>query len=104
MVCARGVAVRGGGRGFGARESQNGCKGGGMVEHSLDARDALDLLVAAPGTKEDKQEFLKDEFDVRVPKTSYDLMWERLADELNEDQAAEAVCALVLSASDSRAI
>src|SRR6058998_752769 len=42
--------------------------------------------------------------DVRVPKTNYDLMWERLVDELDEDQAEEAVCALVLSSPDSRAI
>src|SRR5438552_722006 len=104
MVCAGGVAVRGGGRGFGAGKSQNSCRGGGMVELSLDAHDALDLLVAAPGTKEDKQEFFEDEFHVRVPKTNYDLMWERLVDELGEDQAAEAVCALALSSSDSRAI
>ena len=75
-----------------------------MVNVGLDSDEAFDLLVAAPGTKEDKQEFLEDEFDVRVPKTNYDLMWERLVDELGEDQAAEAVCALVLSSPDSRAI
>src|SRR5437879_213551 len=75
-----------------------------MVELDVDEQDALDLLVAAPGTKEEKQEFFEDGFYVRVPKTNYNLMWERLVDQLDEDQAVEAVCALVLSSPDSRAI
>lgn len=75
-----------------------------MVDVGLDSQDALDLLVAAPGTKEEKQEFFDDQFEVRVPKTNYDLMWDRLVEELGEDEGANAVAALVLSSTDSRAI
>lgn len=70
----------------------------------LDSDDALALLVAAPGTKEEKQQFFLERFEIRTPRTNYDLMWDRLVDELGEDRAAEAVCALVLSSPDSRAV
>src|SRR5207249_11305107 len=70
----------------------------------LDSDDALALLVAAPGTKEEKQRFFQERFEIRAPRTNYDLMWDRLVDELGEDQAAEAVCSLVLSTPDSRAL
>src|SRR5207249_12168645 len=68
----------------------------------LDSDDALALLVAAPGTKEEKQRFFQERFEIKPPRTNYDLMWDRLVDELGEDQAAEAVCSLVLSSTDSR--
>ncbi len=75
-----------------------------MRAPSVDSEDAFSLLVAAPGTREEKQRFFLERFKVRAPRTNYDLMWDRLIDELGEDQAAEAVCALVLSSPDSRAI
>lgn len=71
---------------------------------SLDSEDALALLLAAPGTKEEKQRFFLERFEVKAPRTNYDAMWERLVDDLGEDQAAQAVCSLVLSSPDSRAI
>ena len=74
------------------------------MDPSLDSEDALALLVATPGSKEEKQRFFLERFEIKPPKTSYDLMWDRLVDELGEDQAAEAVCSLVLSSADSRAI
>src|SRR2546428_10572872 len=75
-----------------------------MTGRGLDSEDALALLVAAPGTKEEKQRFFQERFEIKAPRTNYDLMWDRLVDELGEDQAAEAVCSLVLSCTDSRAI
>jgi len=75
-----------------------------MVSVSLDSNEVFDLLVAAPGTKEEKQTFFIEQFDARVPRTSYEIMLDRLADELGDEQAAEAVCAFVLSSTDSRAI
>jgi hypothetical protein len=77
---------------------------GKMTAPTLDPQDAFEVLVAAPGTKEEKQEFFLDQFEVKVPRTNYDLMWDRLVDELGEDEAADAVCSLVLSAADSRAL
>jgi len=71
---------------------------------SLDSQDAFDLLVAAPGTKAEKQQFFREQFEVKVARTNYDVMWDRLVDELGEDEAAEAVCSLVLSYADSRAM
>src|SRR2546422_11264849 len=75
-----------------------------MVDPSLDSEDAFALLVATPGTKEEKQRFFLERFEVKAPRTNYELMWDRLVDELGEDQAADAVCSLVLSSADSRAI
>ncbi len=75
-----------------------------MTGPVLDSEDAFALLVAAPGTKEEKQRFFQERLEIKPPRTNYDLMWDRLVDELGEDQAAEAVCSLVLSCTDSRAI
>ncbi|SRR6266568_1599634 len=75
-----------------------------MTDPILDLEDAFALLVATPGTKEEKQGFFLDRFEVKAPRTNYELMWDRLVDELGEDQAAEAVRSLVLSSADSRAI
>src|SRR6266851_3295971 len=75
-----------------------------MVDPGLDSDDAFALLVAAPGTKEEKQRFFLERFEIKIPRTNYDLMWDRLVDELGEHEAAEAVCSLVLSSTDSRAV
>src|SRR2546429_2159275 len=75
-----------------------------MMDPSLDSEDALALLVGSPGTKEEKQRFFFERFAIKPPRTNYDLMWDRLVDELGEDQAAEAVCSLILSSADSRAM
>jgi hypothetical protein len=75
-----------------------------MIGPSLDSGDAFALLVAAPGTKEEKQRFFIERFEVKAPRTNYDLMWDGLVEELGENQAAEVVCSLALSSADSRAI
>jgi hypothetical protein len=75
-----------------------------MTDPSLDSEGAFALLVAAPGTKEEKQRFFLERYQAKAPRTSYELMWDRLVYELGEDQAAEAVCSLVLSSADSRAV
>src|SRR5438046_565272 len=75
-----------------------------MTVPTPDLDDTFALLVAAPGTKEEKQRFFRERFEVKAPRTNYDAMWERLVDELGEDDATEAVCSLVLSSTDSRAV
>ncbi|MEE9237905.1 MAG: TIR domain-containing protein [Thermoplasmata archaeon] len=61
-----------------------------------------ELLVDAPGTKEDKQDFFLSRMNVRVPKTTYEVMWERLVDYLQRGGAGEAVFDYVLYAADPR--
>ncbi len=62
-----------------------------------------ELLVDAPGTKEDKQGFFLSRMKVRVPKTNYKFMWERLVDYLRgRGGAGEAVFDYVLDTADER--
>jgi hypothetical protein len=62
-----------------------------------------ELLIDAPGTKEDKQDFFLSGVKVRVPKTNYELMWERLVECLRgRARAGEAVFDYVLHAADTR--
>ena len=61
-----------------------------------------ELLYDAPGTKEDKQAFFQRRLKILVPKTNYEVMWERLVDHLGPGGAAEAVFDYVLAIADER--
>jgi hypothetical protein len=56
----------------------------------------IELLVAAQCTKEMAQKQIKAKFNVRIPRTSYKRMWERLEEKLGLEGAADAVCEVVL--------
>lgn len=60
------------------------------------------LLFNAPGTKEDKQAFFKERMKILVPKTNYEVMWERLVDRLGRGRAGEAVFDYVLHTAPRR--
>lgn len=48
------------------------------------------------------QDYIEEEFGARVPKTSYDIIWERLEEQLGEDQAVDVVCEVVLATTTPR--
>lgn len=55
-----------------------------------------DLLRYAPGTKEDKQAFFSARMKILVPKTNYEVMWDRLVERLERAGAGEALFDYVL--------
>ncbi len=61
-----------------------------------------ELLYDAPGTKEDKQDFFQRRRKVLVPKTNYEVMWERLVEWLGRAGAGEALFDYVLYAAGPR--
>ncbi len=61
-----------------------------------------ELLYDAPGSKEDKQDFFQRKLKILVPKTNYEVMWERLMDHLGKGSAGEAVFDYVLDTADER--
>ena len=58
---------------------------------TFDHWEFVELLAAAPCTRSEAQEYLQSGFNVRVPKTSYELMWERLEEQLGTEAAAPAL-------------
>ena len=61
----------------------------------FDRLDFIEFLASAPCTKAKAQEYLESGFNVRVPRTSYELMWDRLEEQLGTEAAADAVCEVV---------
>ena len=61
-----------------------------------------DLLSASPCTLEEARDLLQQEYAVKLPKTSYEIMWERLEEQLGEEEAADAVCELVIATASRR--
>lgn len=61
-----------------------------------------ETLSHAPGTKVDKQNYFRRNFNVSVPKTNYELMWARLKEILGRPEAAEAIFQLVIDSSTDR--
>ncbi len=61
-----------------------------------------ELLLDAPGTKEDKQAFFQRRMKILIPKTNYETMWERLVERLGPGGAGEAVFDYVLHSATSR--
>ncbi len=55
-----------------------------------------DLLRRAAGTREDKQAFFSARMKILVPKTSYEVMWERLVERLGPAGAGEVLFDYVL--------
>lgn len=70
----------------------------------LDPADLVALLAAAPGTKENKQAFFEERYHTRVARTNYDVMWERLSDELGEARGANAVLQYVAETAEQRVL
>jgi hypothetical protein len=67
-----------------------------MREYDLDGWDFTQLLTAAPGTLEEIRDLLQQGYGIWLPKTSYSVLWNRLVEQLGEEEAAGAVCELVL--------
>lgn len=61
-----------------------------------------DLLVYAPGDKEDKQEFIRERTKQLVSKSSYERMFERLVEVAGRGGAGELIFDYVLEAVDDR--
>jgi hypothetical protein len=53
-----------------------------MRGFDLDHWDFIDLISSTSNTKQEVQDYLQEENDVRIPRTSYSLMWERLEEQL----------------------
>ena len=64
--------------------------------------EIADLLVATPATKEEIQAYFLGGYRIGVPKTSYEVMWERLVERLGEEEALDAVCEVVLVSASNR--
>ena len=73
-----------------------------MRGFDLDEPDFIELLGSAPCTRATVQEYLQRGYGVRVPKTSYEVIWERLRQHLGDWGAADAVCELVIATAKPR--
>ncbi|MHA2474771.1 MAG: TIR domain-containing protein [Promethearchaeota archaeon] len=60
-----------------------------------------ELLVNAPGSKVEKQKFFKNK-GIKVPKTNYEAMWERMIDRVGRAAAGEAIFDYVLYSANDR--
>lgn len=67
-----------------------------------DEDDLIELLASTPCTKEVAQDYLQRGHGVRLPRTSWDLMWDRLVERLGEESAVDAVAELVLATAHPR--
>ena len=68
----------------------------------LDPDELSELLSAVPGTKEVIQDYLMRGHGVRVPRSSYESMWERLEEQLGYKPACDALCELLLATAKPR--
>ena len=68
----------------------------------LDPEELSELLSAIPDTKEVIQDYLMRGHGVRVPRSSYERMWDRLEEQLGHEPACDALCELVLATAKSR--
>ncbi len=75
-----------------------------MRSSDIDPLEMIDLLASSKCTKPEAQKFFQAKYKVRVPRTNYDLMWERLAEQLGDLEAARAVFDLVLKKASPRLI
>ena len=63
----------------------------------FDSKDFIALLAAAPCTLLDAQGYIRAKFNVRVPRSSYKYLWQRLEEQLGTEGAADAVCEVALT-------
>lgn len=68
----------------------------------LDPEELSELLSAIPGTKEVIQDYLVRGHGVRVPRSSYESMWDRLEEQLGFKRACDALCELLLATAKPR--
>ncbi len=61
-----------------------------------------ELLYRASGKIENKQAFFRETMKIRVPKTSYEIMWDRLVEKLERKGAGEAVFDYILHTASPR--
>ena len=73
-----------------------------MRGFELDWCDFTDLLAAAPGTREEIRDLFQQGYGIPLPKTSYEVMWDRLSEQLGEESAGDAVCELVIETAPPR--
>ena len=73
-----------------------------MREFDLDSYDFEELLSASPCTREEARDHLQRGYAAKLPKTSYEIMWERLEEQLGEERAADAVCELIIATAPPR--
>ncbi len=73
-----------------------------MRGFDLDWYDFTQMLSAAPGTRKEVRDLLQQGYDIKLPKTSYEVMWDRLSEQLGEEGAVNAVCELVIATAPPR--
>jgi hypothetical protein len=59
---------------------------------NVDAVDFVEFLSSTPCTRDVAQDYLQRGFNVRLPKTSYNRMWERLEEQLGALPDIGRVC------------
>ena len=64
--------------------------------------DFTQLLAASPGTREEVRDLLQQGHGIALPKTSYEVLWDRLSEQLGEEGAADAVCEIVVATASPR--
>lgn len=62
----------------------------------------IELLTGAPGTKEDKQDFFRDQLKIAIPRPNYETMWDQLVESIGRVGAAEAVFDYVIASAEDR--
>ena len=73
-----------------------------MRGFELDWYDFTQLLAASQGTREEVRDLLQQGYAITLPKTSYEVMWDWLSEQLGEEGAADAVCELVIATAPRR--
>ena len=73
-----------------------------MRRLDLDGHDFTQMLSAAPGTRKQVRDLLQQGYGIKLPKTSYEVMWDRLSEQLGEEGAVDAVCELVIATAPPR--
>ena len=73
-----------------------------LMPPDYDEPDLVELLASIPCTKEVAQGYLQRGHDIRLPRTSWHMMWDRLVERLGEESAIDAVSELVLATAHPR--
>ena len=73
-----------------------------MRGFELDWYDFTQLLAASSGTREEIRDLFQQGYGIPLPKTSYEIMWDRLSEQLGEEGAGDAVCELVIATAPPR--
>lgn len=73
-----------------------------MSDYDLEPDEFIPLLSSTPWTKERVRDHLQDQLDVRLPKTTYALIWDRLEEQVGIEKASAAALDVVLLSAGRR--